>query len=90
MEKAKAGLRLAEEKLRAVKRSLLHLEKETQPRLNQLEHLRWILRTNLPGAVLQLNGLVQRLEEYASPALGGSSAPVRPPAEAGPREKEAS
>jgi hypothetical protein len=72
VHKAKRGFTHAEEKLRKTKRALAFFEKEIQPQVNQLEHLRTLFRTDLPRGVQLLGQLVEKLEAYAQVRPGGT------------------
>lgn len=79
VQRFKRDLGIAEEKLRMLKKVLLNYDKETQPRLKPVEHLRGYVAVEIPKAAQHLDRLLEILDSYAqgSPPV----APVAPPVE---------
>ena len=73
VHKARAALTRSEEMLGKAKRLAAHYERETQPRLKQVEELRNFLATELPKAALLLERLTVALEQYRLPVTGETS-----------------
>jgi hypothetical protein len=65
VQKTRRALAVAEEKLRTVKRRASGFEKEAMPRLKQIESLRSVVATDLPGGVHFLERVIESLERYA-------------------------
>ncbi len=71
VQKARAAVEEAEEKLRGIKRWQRDYEKSTGPLLKQLEKLDNLLAMDVPNAVAYLNEAIDTLQSYAS--LGAPS-----------------
>jgi hypothetical protein len=78
VQKAKRALAAAEEKLRVVKRLALTFEKESMPRLKQVESLRGVVASDLQDGVHFLERIVQALERYSEARLAPAPAPPLP------------
>jgi hypothetical protein len=71
--KAKRELEEAQEKIRVLKSSLQRFETDAQPKINQLEQLRTLLRRELPEAIRQLGEITKRLETYLGTTISKPS-----------------
>jgi len=79
VERAKRALVEAEEKLKLIKTWAREFDQRAQVLVKELEHVRSLIATQLPGGVMHLSQIVRRVEEYAGVAAkpaAGSSLPV--------------
>jgi hypothetical protein len=79
VQKARAAVAEAEEKMRGIKRWDRDYEKTTGPLLKQLEKLDTLLSMDVPKAVAYLNEAIDTLQKYASLAAPTGSAAGAPP-----------
>jgi hypothetical protein len=86
VQKARAAVGEAEEKLRNIKRWERDYEKSTGPLLKQLEKLDNLLTMDIPNAVAYLNDAIDTLQKYASLGAPSGSAAVAAPS--GPEAPE--
>lgn len=78
--KAKRALDEAVEKLRVVKRWSMEFDTRAEPLVKQLEHLRTVLASDMPKAVLHLGQLIKTLDAYAGISPSASAPPPSAPA----------
>jgi len=78
--KAKRALDEAVEKLRVVKRWSMEFDTRAEPLVKQLEHLRTVLASDMPKAVLHLGQLIKTLDAYAGISPSASALPPAAPA----------
>jgi hypothetical protein len=74
VQKARAAVGEAEDKLRSIKRWQRDYENRTDPLLKQLEKLENALSLDMPNAVAFLNDVVDTLQKYSSMVAPGGDA----------------
>jgi hypothetical protein len=76
LEKAKRRLRLAEEKVQAVRRWKVQISKEVEEFQVQIAKLRQFLESDLVRSITSLKRMSEALEQYVQPSVGQSGGGV--------------